>query len=92
MDKRHAYLFCKFLQTEMKKIDLDKYYEGIRIQNDPGQSYVVEWINKNAKFWREQWESSACQHCRHWFVCGHELKTECSSYEFDKNEEELNNG
>jgi len=88
MDKRHAYLFCKFVKTELKKIDLDKYYEGMRIKDDPGQKFILDWINRNAKNWREEWESSCCQHCKHWFICGQEVRQDCKDYEFDNREEE----
>jgi hypothetical protein len=70
----------------MKKIDLDKFYEGIRIKDDPGQFFVVNWINLNAKNFRESWENSCCQHCKNWFRCGHEVKKECQDYEYDKEE------
>jgi len=88
MDKKKAYLFCKFLHTEMKKIDEDKWYEGERRKNDPGQEYIVDWINKNAKNWREAWEASKCQHCSFWMYCGHNLKKECDNFKFDEKENE----
>jgi len=88
MDKKTAYLFCKFLQVEMKKIDEDKYFQGIRIQCDPGQEYIVDWINRNAKKWREEWESSCCQHCQHWLECGHQVKKDCVNFGFDEKESE----
>ena len=88
MDKKHAYLFCKFLQVEMKTIDIDKWCEGQKIKKDPGQKYVVDWVDINAKAFRENWETSICQHCRDWFVCGHKLKKECKNFSIDKNEED----
>ena len=73
----------------MKKIDEDKYFQGMRISADPGQSYIVDWINRNAKSWRLEWDSSICQHCSFWRVCGHLVKLECEDFEFDKEEENL---
>jgi len=88
MDKRHAYLFVKFLETEMKKIDEDKFFEGLRISADPGQSFIVDWINRNAKNWREEWESSCCQHCVFWKVCGHRVLQKCKEFKLDPKEQD----
>ena len=92
MDKKKAYLFCKFLKSEMKKIDEDKWYEGERIFRDPGQEYIVNWINQNAKSWRSEWDNSACQHCASWKECGHKLKKACERFIFDEKENEHGGG
>jgi hypothetical protein len=86
MDKKEAYFFCKFLEIERKKIDEDKYFRGIEINNDPGQEYVIDWINRNAKKWRDDWDISLCKHCNHWRVCGHKIQQQCEKFEFDSNE------
>ena len=91
MDKKKAYLFCKYLKSEMKKIDEDKWYEGERIRRDPGQEYIIDWINRNAKEWKEKWEKSKCQHCSFWLECGHKLKTDCDRFQFDEKENEKEN-
>lgn len=92
MDKKRAYLLCKYLQSEMKKIDEDKWYEGERICRDPGEPYVIEWINKNAEQWRKEWDLSKCQHCAFWMQCGHKLKKECDQFSFDEKENENDTG
>jgi len=92
MDKKEAYLFCKFLRTEMKKIDEDKLYEKARHHKDPDQSYIVNWIQRNAAKWREEWESSDCKHCLYWDVCGHRARKNCSDFEFDVKENEEGEG
>lgn len=86
MDKKKAYLLCKYLHTEMKKIDIDKWYHGEKINKDPGQEYILEWINVNSANWRKSWEESKCQHCSFWMRCGYELKKECDGYKFDEQE------
>jgi hypothetical protein len=85
MDKKEAYLFCKFLEVERQKIDLDKYYEGERQHCDPGQEYIVDWINRNAANWREEWNESTCKDCQHWKVCGHLVRKECREYTPEEN-------
>jgi len=86
MDKKRAYQFCKYLKSQMDAIDKDKWYKGEEIHNDPGQEYIIDWINRNAKEWREKWEKSKCQHCSFWFECGHKLKVECERFKFDDEE------
>lgn len=87
---RHDYVFQKFIKTEVRKIELDKYFEGIDIHGDPGQDFVERWIAENSVDWRKAWDASKCKHCRYWFDCGQELRTECSKFKFDKNEEDEN--
>lgn len=70
----------------MKKIDEDKYFEGERRHCDPGQSFIVDWINRNAANWRGEWEKSKCQHCAFWRVCGHCVRSECVDFQFDEEE------
>jgi hypothetical protein len=79
--------FGKFLHAEMIRIDEAKYYEGEHIHNDPGPSYVMEWINQNAKDFREKWDISCCKDCKNWKECAHKVKKECERFEIDNNEE-----
>jgi hypothetical protein len=79
MDKEKA-AFCKFLHSEMKKIDIDKWHEGERINNDPGQPYIVEWIGEHAKEFREQWDGSICRFCKNWKECGYKVKKNCEKF------------
>jgi len=88
MNKKKAYLFCKFLDVEMRKIDEDKYYEGVRRHCDPGQEYVIDWIQRNADNWRKEWDASCCQHCDSWKTCGQNVKEKCESFKFDEKENE----
>jgi hypothetical protein len=86
MDKKHAYLFCKFLEVERIKIDEDKWYEGEKISADPGQEFIIDWIQRNAANWRQEWEASVCQHCKNWKTCGLNVKVCCENFEPDPNE------
>lgn len=86
MYQKSTYLFCKFLHTEMKKIDEDKWYHGLIISADPGESFVIDWVQRNASNWRKEWEDSACQHCKHWKICGHRVRKYCNDFEFDEEE------
>ncbi len=38
----------KYMSTQRKKIEIDKWCEGSRINQDPGQAYVLDWIFTNA--------------------------------------------
>ena len=45
----------KFLQKQKEKIERDKWYEGIKLGHDPGQQFIMDWINKNAKRFRKEY-------------------------------------
>jgi hypothetical protein len=44
---------AKFLDKQRKKIDEAKWVEGTRINRDPGQAFVLDWIKDNAKKFRK---------------------------------------
>jgi hypothetical protein len=73
-------LFMKFIHNEKTKIDIEKWNKGIEIKRDPGQEYIIEWINKNAKWFRESWEISQCKTCKHCLWCGYKVEKECNGY------------
>lgn len=85
--KKEAYLFCKFIQVEIRKIDEDKFFKGIEIKQDPGNDFILDWIKRNGENWRNEWNLSKCQHCKHWKVCGHLVKQDCIDFDFDENED-----
>lgn len=70
----------KFLFAQKKKIEVDKWCEGIHLKADPGQKYVFDWINENAAWFREAWAKSLCQSCRQYHDCGHEVAQSCDDY------------
>jgi len=86
MDKK-TYSFKKFIESEIHKINEDKFYEGERISADPGEPFVQEWVKRNSLNWRNEWETSVCQYCIHWKICGHKVLKNC--YEFKKDEGEV---
>jgi len=69
-----------FIKVQIRKISIDKWCEGCRINSDPGQAYILEWISKNAQRFRENWEQSCCKECYNWQLCGHEVRTFCDSF------------
>ena len=77
----------KFMYVQIKKIDIDKWNEGIRLQRDPGPSFVLEWISKNAEWFRGAWNQSLCQNCQHWRNCGHLVRSRCDFYRQEQQEQ-----
>jgi len=71
----------EFFLSEIKKIEIDKWEEGLRIHSDPGEQYVLEWVERNAPWFRDAWEKSCCQYCNHCVACGYSVKTECGEFE-----------
>jgi len=84
MTEKQEYVFAKFIEIEMKKIDLDKYFQGIKIHKDPGQDYVMQWIDNNSANFRKKWEESDCKSCSHWKKCGINMCKDCQLYFHDE--------
>jgi hypothetical protein len=66
--------------VQLKKINIDKWNEGCRIQKDPGQEFVIEWIDKNAAWFRQAWNQSLCQLCQNSHFCGYRVTQECDEF------------
>ena len=73
--------FNKFIHAEQIRIDEAKWYEGEKIYSDPGASYIFNWIQQNAVWFREQWDKSICKNCKKWKQCAHKVKIECDKFE-----------
>jgi hypothetical protein len=69
-----------FLNCEIKRIEIDKWNEGIRIQSDPGNSYVLYWVEVSASAFRIDWENSVCLSCKDRLDCGWTVKAKCNNY------------
>jgi len=68
------------MQVQIKKIEVDKWCEGCKIQDDPGQEYVIDWIEHHGQWFRNAYEASCCKGCRNWSECGHNVVPQCDSY------------
>ena len=75
------YELKKYLTVQIKRIEIDKWYEGIRIKNDPGRDYVLSWIEKKSSWFRSAWEESLCAQCARMEQCGYEVLNKCDNYE-----------
>lgn len=71
----------KFTRVQVQKIDIDKWCEGYRLNCDPGLSYILDWIEKNAAWFRNAWNNSLCQNCRQWVNCGHQVTDGCELFD-----------
>ncbi len=74
----------KYMSTQRKKIEIDKWCEGSRINQGPGQAYVLDWIFINAAWFRQAWESSLCKDCSQSGNCGHLVLQECNEFQKEK--------
>ncbi|MDO8640881.1 MAG: hypothetical protein Q7R33_05005 [Nitrosarchaeum sp.] len=68
----------KFIKAQIKAIDESKWYEGERINSDPGQQYIQNWIKKNAKQFKIAWMKSKCRSCKK--DCQHKVLKNCKKY------------
>ncbi len=72
-----------FIRVQIKRIEVDKWLEGCKIHRDPGRAFVVEWVSRNAKWFREEWNSPKClcRGCRRWDECGYQLRHNCGRFQ-----------
>ncbi len=73
----------KFLKVQVKRIELEKWYEGVRIQRDPGAAFIMKWIQHYAADYRTSWNDSLCKNCKYWSRCGLNAVSECDFYQSD---------
>lgn len=72
----------RFIICETKKLDIDKWYKGCELNHDPHlDNYEIDWIEHNAKTYRDQWFNSKCSSCSNWEYCGWKATNECDNYE-----------
>jgi len=70
----------KFMLSQKRRIEYEKWLEGCRLKRDPGSEYILNWISLNGAFFRKAWEKSLCKDCALWTKCGHHVRTECKDY------------
>jgi hypothetical protein len=79
--------FQKKTYVERRKIEVDRFFEGIHRQHDPRDdgNYDLDWIIKNAADFSIRWRNSLCKGCLKVKECGFNLLTECNNFCEDKN-------
>ncbi len=70
----------KYMVSLRKRIEYEKWIEGIRIKRDPGVDFIYSWIQLNAAHFRKLWEESQCKICKSWEVCGYEVTKSCNNF------------
>ena len=74
----------KFIKIQTKKIEIDKWCAGFSLHRDPGKLYVLDWIFKNAAWFRQEWNQSLCKSCQLNEECGFNVLRECDIYKKDE--------
>ncbi len=70
----------KFMLAQKRKIEIEKWFEGQRLNKDPGALYVLAWIKKYAGGFRKDWENSLCKCCNSSANCGYEVRKSCDGF------------
>jgi hypothetical protein len=70
----------KRMKAQIKKILVDKWDEGIKRGSDPGEEFMVQWVNKYADEFSAKWEKSKCRTCVAVEDCGFKLTDCCEFY------------
>ncbi|MGM0444031.1 MAG: hypothetical protein ACQEQV_07580 [Fibrobacterota bacterium] len=55
--------FRAYIRAEKELILRKKWEEGIRLQRDPGDTFVRSWIRENAESFRQSWFRYNCGTC-----------------------------
>lgn len=69
----------RFLEAQRRAVDCAKWLEGVEIGHDPGNGFVINWIELFAKKFRDQWQNSCCKDCKK--DCAYECRSFCDRYE-----------
>jgi len=70
----------EYMIAQRKKIEIEKWFEGIRRKSDPGNDYVFWWIQNYAEWFRNAWKMSSCCECVEVRKCGYNVKKECEKF------------
>lgn len=78
--------FEKKTYVERRKIETDRFFEGIRRQHDPRNdgNYDLEWVNNNAAEFSRKWKECVCKSCINFKECGFNLVTKCDRFSEEK--------
>ena len=74
--------FRKKVYAQFRKIETDRYFEGIKRCHDPrnDENYDLEWVHKNAIEFDKKWSESLCKNCKNFKECGFNLAKECNGF------------
>lgn len=70
----------EYMLAQRRKIEIEKWCEGIRLKRDPGDEFVMQWIFNYGDWFRQSWNRSLCSHCALARKCGHEVRDRCDQF------------
>lgn len=65
--------FNDFMHCQISKINLE-----VLSKKDED---VIDWIQNNSAFFRNEWEKSICKNCQKVKTCGYKAKKRCEGFE-----------
>ena len=75
--------FIRRMVAQAKKMLVDKFDEGCRINRDPGDEFLLQWPFKNGQEFDALWKKSLCKTCIACGECGFKSAHNCEFYKFD---------
>ena len=72
------------LCAQIKKIETDRFDEGIRRGHDPrlDEDYDLAWTqSKKAIEFAKEWDESLCKSCRNACICGFKTAKKCPHHD-----------
>lgn len=63
-----------YILSEYELLKREKWIEGIKRNNDPGDEFAYQWIQKNGEWFRQQWKKYNCSKCNYKYNCPNNFK------------------
>jgi len=69
------------LIAERKRMEIDKWEMGVKTHSDPGDKYLIKWVQIHGKEWNKEWKRCLCRTCNKYAQCGFKLLKKCDGYQ-----------
>lgn len=70
----------KKINAQISRINFDKWLEGEKLHEDPGNDYILKWIEEHGREFHEKFIESDCRSCKTCSTCGGSGKQDCENY------------
>jgi hypothetical protein len=73
--------FIKKQTSEIRRIEIEKWKEGERINRDPGKEFVLNWIKTYGEEFNDKFYKSDCRTCAKVLNCPNVPMQHCNQYQ-----------
>jgi hypothetical protein len=68
-------------KAQINRIEYDKWIAGEKLHSDPGNTYIMEWIETYGSDFHDEFIISDCRTCKKCWECGGSVKFQCFNYD-----------